>query len=158
MIFNILVSYKASLATPTLSWAAHMTVTIRGDEIPYSKGRIKAPYPVFEAHEVAGRVLVSYDYMAFPRGEPSRNLFAYELDGNQLWRAEGVGFGATDGYTNIISESPLVVGNFACFDCTIDINTGKVIDKTFTKSLPNPLLNTHACKSSTHWLTQRWAK
>ena len=110
-----------------------MKLEINGDCIVHSHGRIKATHPVFEAREIEGRILVLYDYMAFPRGEPSRNLFAYDSTGKQLWRAEDIGAGATDGYTVIISEAPLVVGNFACFDCTLDINTGKVVEKTFTK-------------------------
>lgn len=110
-----------------------MTLTISGDEIVCSGGRIKAPYPIFEAREIDGSVLVLYDYMAFPRGEPARNLFAYDLSGNPIWRAEDIGFGTTDAYTNIISETPLVVGNFAGFTCVIDTQTGKIIETTFTK-------------------------
>jgi hypothetical protein len=110
-----------------------MKLAIEGNSIVHSRGRIKVTYPIFEAREIGDHVLVLYDYMAFPRGEPSRNLFAYDPTGKQLWRAEDIGFGATDGYTNIISETPLVVGNFACFNCTLDINTGKIIDKIFTK-------------------------
>ena len=110
-----------------------MKLAIDNNNIVFSRGRIKAAYPVFEAREIGERVLVLYDYMAFPRGEPSRNLFAYDLTGKQLWRAEDIGQGATDGYTNIISEVPLIVGNFACFNCTIDISTGKVLEKKFTK-------------------------
>jgi hypothetical protein len=41
--------------------------------------------------------------------------------------------GSTDAYTNIISEMPLIVGNFAGFACTIDIATGQVIAEEFTK-------------------------
>lgn len=110
-----------------------MKLAIEGNDIVHPNGNIKAAYPVLEAREIDGRIVVLYDYMAFPRNMPSRNLFAYDARGKQLWRAEDIGFGATDGYTNIISEIPLVVGNFACFNCTIDINTGRVVDKTFTK-------------------------
>jgi uncharacterized Fe-S cluster-containing radical SAM superfamily enzyme len=110
-----------------------MKLSFESDVVVTSQGRIIAPYVVLDAREVEGRVFVLYDYMDFPRGEPSRNLFAYDQKGNELWRAEDIGFGAIDGYTNIISESPLTVGNFACFECTIDMNTGKVLDKSFTK-------------------------
>ena len=65
-----------------------MKLTFNDNEIVYSKGKIKALYPVLDAHEIEGQVLVLYDYMAFPRGEPSRNLFSYDLAGNQTWRAE----------------------------------------------------------------------
>ena len=110
-----------------------MKLTICGDEIIFSKGQIKAPYPIVEAHEIEVRVIVLYDYMAFPHDKPARNLFAYDLSGHRIWRAEDIGFGATDAYTNIISETPLVVGNFAGFSCTIDPQTGKVVYKTSTR-------------------------
>lgn len=41
--------------------------------------------------------------------------------------------GATDAFTNIISELPLQVGNFAGFEVSIDLNTGKVTNTKFTK-------------------------
>jgi hypothetical protein len=110
-----------------------MKLTIENDSVVCSRGNIKGVHPVLDAREIGERVLVLYDYMAFPRGEPSRNLFAYDLDGNQLWRAEGIGLGAVDGYTSFLSESPLVLGNFAGYSCTIDVSTGKVIDTVFTK-------------------------
>jgi hypothetical protein len=110
-----------------------MKLTIDGDVIITSQGRIKAPYPVIDAREIEGVALVLYNYMAFPLNKPARNLFAYDLSGNPMWRAEDIGYGATDAYTNIFSETPLVVGNFSCVDCTIDVATGKVLDKRFTK-------------------------
>jgi hypothetical protein len=89
---------------------------------------------VLDAREIGDVVVVVYDYMAFPRGLPSRNLFAYSgITGAELWRAGDIGAGDTDCYTQVISESPLVVGNFSCFDCRIDIQTGKVTGKVFTK-------------------------
>ena len=111
-----------------------MQLQIDSGQIQYSRGVIRAQHPVLEAREIGPYVVVVYDYMAFPRGEPSRNLFAYAAESGHLaWRAEDIRAGATDGYTSIISEEPLVVGNFACFDCTIDLSTGKVLAKVFTK-------------------------
>ena len=79
-------------------------------------------------------LLVIYDYMSFPRLEPARNLFAYSARTEvELWRAQDIGFGQLDAYTNIISEAPLVVGNFAGYNCEIDAATGQVIDTAFTK-------------------------
>jgi hypothetical protein len=101
--------------------------------VKHSGGVLIASHPVLEAREIAGLVVVLYDYMAFPRGEPSRNLFAYNLDGTLHWRAEDIGQGRVDGYTNIMSEQPLVVGNFSSFTCTIDLRSGRVLSKVFTK-------------------------
>src|SRR5690606_14448686 len=95
-------------------------------QIPYSRGTIAAEYPVLESREIDGFVVVVYDYMAFPQGRPARNLFAYSVSSGQLaWRADAIGAGTTDAYTNILSERPLTVGNFAGYTCTIELGTGK---------------------------------
>lgn len=95
--------------------------------------RIRAAHPVLEAHLVEGRVLVVYDYMAFARDAPARNLYCYDMAGEELWRADDIGMGPTDAYTNVVRKEPLWVGNFAGFDCLIDLATGKVSEKRFTK-------------------------
>ena len=95
--------------------------------------RCRAEYPVLAAHLVGERVIVVYDYMAFPKNEPARNLFCYDSAGTRLWRAQDIGMGATDGYTNVTSEVPLWVGNFSGFNCRIDEQTGDVLEKSFTK-------------------------
>ena len=79
------------------------------------------------------KVFVLYDYMAFPRDMPARNLFAYDLRGKQLWRAEDIGEGATDAYTQFIRCDPLLVSNFAGYECEIDLETGKVLGTRWTK-------------------------
>ncbi len=101
--------------------------------VKHSGGLLPVAYPVLEARQIDGLVVVLYDYMAFPREGPSRNLFAYNPDGTQRWRAEDIGQGRVDGYTNIMSEQPLIVGNFSSFTCTIDLRTGQVLAKEFTK-------------------------
>lgn len=96
-------------------------------------GQIETAHPVLDARQIGSVVVVLYDYMEFPAEDPAKNLFAYALNGQLLWRAEDIGQGQTDGYTNIISEEPLVVGNFAGFNCRIDLETGHVLSKEFTK-------------------------
>jgi outer membrane protein assembly factor BamB len=111
-----------------------MQLSVESGQIIHSQGSIPARFPVLDAREIDDTIVVVYDYMAFPRGEPSRNLFAYSRrTGEEIWRAADIGAGPTDGYTGVISEAPLVVGNFACFDCCIDLQTGAVISKAFTK-------------------------
>ena len=111
-----------------------MQILVESGQIIHSQGAIPAPFLVLDAREIGDIIVVVYDYMPFPRNEPSRNLFAYSrATGGELWRADHIGAGAIDGYTGVISESPLVVGNFASFDCLIDIQTGKVVGKALTK-------------------------
>src|ERR1700761_5975440 len=101
--------------------------------VKHADGVLRTTYPVLEARQIEDLVVVLYDYMAFPREGPSRNLFAYNVDGSLRWRADDIGQGRVDGYTNIMSERPFVVGNFSSFTCTIDLRSGRVLTKEFTK-------------------------
>lgn len=102
---------------------------ISGDGVCF-KG---AGHPVLEASLIGDRVLVTYDWMAFACNRAARNFFCYDRQGNQLWRAPDIGCGAVDAYTGIIKEAPLWVGNFAGFNCRIDMETGEALDTEFTK-------------------------
>lgn len=108
-------------------------LALEGGHIVTSAGRFKARWEVLEAVEDGGKVFVIYDYMAFPRGEPARNLFAYDLKGKELWRAGDIGAGATDAFTQFAGESPARVSNFAGYECEIDLETGKVLGTRWTK-------------------------
>jgi hypothetical protein len=71
--------------------------------------------------------------MDFPNGRPAQNLVAYDLHQSELWRAENPEGGGADAYVNFLSENPLTAWNFACYVCTIDPGTGRLIEKQFTK-------------------------
>ncbi|MBA4020661.1 MAG: hypothetical protein C0483_26170 [Pirellula sp.] len=102
--------------------------------IAHSRGVIPVGYDVLDAREIGEVIVAVFDYMAFPKDKAARNLFGYSAQTNEvLWRADDIGMGSTDAYTNVISEMPLIVGNFAGFACTIDIATGQVIAEEFTK-------------------------
>lgn len=111
-----------------------MKLAVTSGQIVHSRGVIPAAREVLDAREIGDIVVAVLDYMAFPRGAPARNLFAYSAHtGELLWRAADICMGATDAYTNVISESPLIVGNFAGVNCTIDTATGNVIRQEFTR-------------------------
>jgi hypothetical protein len=110
-----------------------MKLKVLNNKIEFKGGSIKAVYSVLEAREINKIILVIYDYMEFPKNEPARNLFAYDRLGNELWRAEDIGAGATDAYTGFLSEIPLKVGNFAGFSVSINLEFGSVTHKLFTK-------------------------
>lgn len=110
-----------------------MKLAVSNDKVQFQGGSIPAKYPVLDAREIDGKIIVIYDYMEFPKNEPARNMFAYSKLGSEIWRAEGINMGATDAYTNVLSEFPFKVGNFSSFSVCLDINTGRVIDKEFTK-------------------------
>ena len=110
-----------------------MKIVFQGSCVSAPHGPIEVGYPVLDARLIVDKVLVLCDWMAFPKGVPARNLFAYGLAGKLLWRARDIGMGAVDAYTAITSESPLVAFNYACFACIIDPKTGEVTSKQFTK-------------------------
>jgi len=110
-----------------------LKIEIEASSVKLPTTTIDVGYPVLDARTINGFVVVLCDWMAFPRGVPARNLFAYTYEGALLWRAADIGWGATDAYTAITSEEPLVAFNFACFSCTIDPTTGQVQQQRFTK-------------------------
>jgi hypothetical protein len=110
-----------------------MKLKFNSHRIEHSGGALEGTYPIIEAAEIHGLIIVVYDYMAFPPSSPARNLFAYKPTGEKVWRAQGIGAGSTDAYTNILSETPLVVGNFSGANCTIDVQSGAVLHTLFTK-------------------------
>lgn len=95
--------------------------------------KFSAKFPVAQIRRSGERVFVIYDYMAFPKEQPARNLFAYDLNGNELWRADDIGMGGTDAYVGFHSDSPLAVYNFAGYLCRIDEESGRVLKADFTK-------------------------
>ncbi|GAA0851177.1 hypothetical protein GCM10009113_34340 [Marinobacter szutsaonensis] len=110
-----------------------MKLSLQGNQIIYPGGELEAQHPVLEARFIDGKIVVVYDYMAFPKDTPARNLFAYDQGGKLIWRAEDIGRGRTDAYVNILSEAPFKVGNFSGFEVELDPSTGKVLNKVFTK-------------------------
>jgi hypothetical protein len=95
--------------------------------------RFEGEYPVLEGVLLGEIVVVIYDWMAFDREAPARNLFCHTKNGERIWRADGVGQAATDAYTGVASTEPLWVHNFSGFSCRIDERSGKVLRKKFTK-------------------------
>ncbi|HRQ90673.1 MAG TPA: hypothetical protein PLA50_17905 [Bacteroidia bacterium] len=87
---------------------------------------------ILQARMIGNKVLIIFDYMAYPNVPPAPNLVAYDQNQKELWIAENPGGGAA-AYVNFISEEPLKVWNFSCFICTLDPKTGKLLEAEFTK-------------------------
>jgi hypothetical protein len=86
------------------------------------------PYPVHDARWVGHRIIAIYDYRSSPNSV-FNNLEAFDETGHKLWTAENPG----DVYVDFMSEIPLVVWQFACLRCTIDVENGRVLDVVFSK-------------------------
>lgn len=110
-----------------------MRLNVSGKRIFGDGISFEGEYPALEAVLIEERVMVTFDWMAFERGIPSRNLFCYDRSGDLLWRAPDIRMGGVDAYTGVTNEEPLWVGNFAGFSCRIDEASGQVLETRFTK-------------------------
>ena len=89
-------------------------------------------YDVAKAVGVKGRVVVLYNPDSVKRGQ-FRNLVAFSDAGEKIWEAELPTTMSSDCYYDIFSIKPLVVGSFCSFRCTIDLSSGKIIEKEFCR-------------------------
>ena len=107
---------------------------INKNRVEWDGGGLDLQIRALEAIRLGERVLVIHDYMAYPQGKPVPNLAAYSPNGDRLWTAENLGgLDESDAYVNFLSAEPLWVWNFACYRCRIDPETGKLLEKKFTK-------------------------
>jgi hypothetical protein len=89
---------------------------------------------ILDAASYGERVFVVFDYMAYPAHRPARNLVALDRNAGLLWTvADNPADTPAAGYTCIDSVSPLLVGNFAGYQCTIDAVSGALLKSQFTK-------------------------
>ena len=108
-------------------------VSFSGQSVSVAGHTWLAPWPVTQAVVVDGRVILLYDYMAGPRHRQFQNLEAFSFSGERLWTAEHPTSQTADAYVEILSTSPFLVWDFACYRCTIDPSTGRLISAQFTK-------------------------
>jgi hypothetical protein len=108
-------------------------LTFAGNSITVGDRTWSVPYPVADARRIGDRIVVIYDYTSGPTNAAFPNVEAFDDAGRKLWTAENPGAGATDAYVEFVSEKPLALWNFACFRCTLDPATGKLLSAVFTK-------------------------
>ncbi|GAB7128246.1 hypothetical protein JCM19000A_27530 [Silvimonas sp. JCM 19000] len=58
-----------------------MKLGFGNDWVKYKEELLKFVFPVSDAREIEGLIIVLHDYMSFLSDVPSRNLFAYGDDG-----------------------------------------------------------------------------
>jgi hypothetical protein len=108
-------------------------VSFSGQSVSVAGKTWQAPWPVVQAVVIDGRVILLYDYMAGPKHRQFQNLEAFSFSGERLWTAEHPTSETADAYVEILSTSPFLVWDFACYRCTIDLSTGRLIAAQFTK-------------------------
>jgi hypothetical protein len=110
-----------------------MNLSVEGSKVLVGSEWWQLEKPVLKAAAIQDKVLVIFDYMSFPKDMPAKNLVAYDKKRKEVWTAQNPEVGATDAYVSFIKEEPLEVGNFAGYNCRIDITTGRLMRSEFTK-------------------------
>jgi hypothetical protein len=91
-------------------------------------------YPVADACLSGGNVIVIYAPEANPRSWGTfRNLASVSADGSELWLADTSETTTGDHFYRIAQAEPLWVYAFRGYDCRIDPETGRILEKVFTK-------------------------
>lgn len=94
---------------------------------------VELEHPIAEAFILGDLVIVRFPYDAAPRSYGAfDNLLAMNSRGERAWVAELTESG-TDSYVAISSRDPLVAHSWSCFRCTLDVASGKILQKVFTK-------------------------
>lgn len=114
---------------------------IDGSTVVYNEQRIEFRYSVLDVciskKGILGekRIVVLLDPDAYIGIEERcyKNLFGFDLCGNEIWRADFPQNYKGDYYWKIEKRWPLKVNSFSSYECTIDVDTGKVIKKKFYK-------------------------
>lgn len=88
---------------------------------------------VLDARLIQETVVVVFDYRDYSSDKPTPNVVAFNLKKQQIWIAENPTKEVPDGYTEILQEDPLLVGNYRGYACHIDLETGKIRNAYFTK-------------------------
>jgi hypothetical protein len=109
-------------------------ISFSGTKLEVDGQSIETEYPIADAFEASGLVVVRYDpdvytdsFGQFP------NLVAFQFDGTKAWTAQLPTNGSGDRYHTISSRAPIVVQSFSCFACEIDPDTGRIVARRFTK-------------------------
>lgn len=118
----------------------------QGCEVSIDDNHWTTEKPVIDGVIKKDIVLLIFDYQQYPDNKVARNLEGYTLDGDRLWVAENPVDTPNEAYAEFIvadsessdagneSSGDLVeVGDLAGFHCSIDINTGKLVNVVYTK-------------------------
>jgi hypothetical protein len=111
------------------------SVTFAAEVLQVGAVKLIQPYPIDEAFWVGDVVVLLYS----PDSEHSKfgqfaNLIAIDPEtGDEIWQAELPTTTTGDRYYNVASHEPLVVRSVKSFVCTIDPETGRIINKQFVK-------------------------
>ena len=94
---------------------------------------------VIDAVLINDTVLLIFDCREYPENKAARNLEGFNLDGQRLWVAENPTDTPNEAYAEFLADdegtvaNTVDVGDLSGFRCSIDINTGKLVNVVYTK-------------------------
>ncbi len=77
-------------------------------------------------------VILKFDELA-PKHRQFQNCIALDKSGKQIWIAEHPTNQSADSYVNFMGTHDNRLWNFGCYVCSLDFNTGKLLNAEFTK-------------------------
>ena len=104
-----------------------------GEELIVSGKRFKMSFPIYDIAEYDDRIVVLFVYSADDGIGQFKNLIAVDREGNEIWKAEHPSTDSSSAYVKIDHGDPLVAWNFSGHKCSIDLDSGRIIDTVFTK-------------------------
>jgi len=109
-------------------------ITFNGKMLSVSGKSLELDYPVADAFELEGRIIVLFNPDAYKEkfGQFS-NLIALRPTGERLWVAELPTTTTGDRYYKVASQTPLVVYSIYSQECEIDPATGRIKARHFFK-------------------------
>jgi hypothetical protein len=109
-------------------------ISFDGNELTLGDCRVVLAYPVKDAFELDGKVIVLLDPDAnLGRDGQFANLMALSPAGEHLWTAQLPTDKPADVYYRIISRQPLLADSFCSYECELDPQSGRIISKKFFK-------------------------
>jgi hypothetical protein len=110
------------------------TVAVRDGRIYLDDAVVPTRYPVAAACLSGGHLVALYDPDANPRRWGTfRNLASVGEDGSERWLADTAETTSGDCFTGIKSCDPLWVFAWSGYVCRLDPQTGRIVEKVFTK-------------------------
>ncbi len=109
-------------------------VTFSSKTIFMAAGPVELDHSVRDAFESHGHVIVLYDPSAWmQKFGQFPNLIALGPEGQRRWVAELPTTNSGECYERIISREPLIAWTWDSYECEIDITTGRIKKRIFTK-------------------------
>lgn len=109
-------------------------ITFERNTLQIDGNLVTLDYDIEEAFAIDGGIIVLFDPDANLGKEGQfRNLLCLREDGRVRWVAELPTEKSTDVYYKVAKHNPLIAYSFCSYECEIDIATGRIRSKSFTK-------------------------